>query len=99
MVQIRLTPLNFYSLGDELALFRWIGDVKAVKRTEGSRNSFILYFQSSRISNKDLRELLGIFARHGFEDMAQLAQFRSKRNESWFADPGRYWHEGVFASH
>jgi len=42
-----------------------------------------------------LIDLLALFSRYRIP-MGQLAQFRTTRNESWFAAPQMYWHTRVF---
>lgn len=50
---------------------------------------------SSRLSEASLRDLLALFTRYEIP-MAQLAQFRTSKNEHWFAAPNMYWHKRVF---
>jgi hypothetical protein len=79
-----------------LSLFRWIKEIKGITRVGGAGNSLVMHLRSSRISNKDLRELIGIFVRYKFKKMSQLAQFLNGTNQSWFNDPRAYWHRRVF---
>jgi len=68
--------------------------ISAVKKVEMLGANLFLTVPST-FSSKSLRELLGLFFRYKI-DMKQLAQFRTKKNSSWFHDPGRYWFRKVF---
>jgi hypothetical protein len=98
MPQIVLSPLLFYCPGDERTLFRWIKEIKSVIRVEGVGDSLVLHFRTIRISNRDLRELIGLFARYKFRSMSQLAQFQSRSNGGWFTDSHKLWHRQIFPS-
>jgi hypothetical protein len=84
----------FYSEGDELSFFAWVGKIKAIRRWEG-RGDCILLHVPRRVSGKELRELLALFYRYRI-DMGQLAQFQTPANDGWFADPKKDWHKLVF---
>ncbi len=49
------------------------------------------------MSNESLRELIALFERYRIP-MGQLAQFKTSRNESWFADPRAFWYRPVFGT-
>jgi hypothetical protein len=43
-----------------------------------------------------LRDLIALFERYRISDAAQLAQFLSDSNKSWFADPQKFWYKNIF---
>jgi hypothetical protein len=85
----------FYSPADEAAFFRFAESIKAIRRTEGVRDSIVLQV-ASRISHESLRDLIALFERYRIRRMSQLAQFLSPSNRSWFADPKKFWYKKVF---
>ena len=91
MVRLNCSGVTFGSQLDEKHLFSWASAIPCVVRWEQDT----LVVRSSRISEENLRELLALFWRYKIP-MAQLAQFRSKKNMTWFASPKAYWHEKVF---
>ena len=54
-----------------------------------------LVVKSLNLGQASLRDLLALFFRYRIP-MRQLAQFRSAKNEKWFAAPIMYWHTAVF---
>jgi len=86
--------VKFFSQGDELLFFSWLDKIKVIRRWEGKGESIMLHV-SSRMSARDLRELLALFHRYKV-DMRQLAQFQSASTRAWFAGPLKYWHKRVF---
>jgi hypothetical protein len=52
----------------------------------------------SRISDRSLRELIGLFFRYRIA-VRQLAILQNKRNAAWFCDPEAYWHRRIFRAH
>jgi hypothetical protein len=49
----------------------------------------------TNLSHASLTDLLALFSRYQIP-MSQFAQFRTARNEGWFAAPQTYWHGRVF---
>ncbi|MEM8515064.1 hypothetical protein RCH14_004419 [Massilia sp. MP_M2] len=49
----------------------------------------------TNLSQAFLEDLLALFSRYQIP-MAQLAQFRTSKNEDWFAAQKMYWHNRVF---
>lgn len=85
----------YYSQGDEAAFFNWIASIPCIETIEGMGEELHLHIRQSRISDKNLRELIGLFRRYDIS-MRQLAQFKTSRNEKWFAAPQMYWFKRVF---
>jgi hypothetical protein len=91
MVRLDCSGICFGSYLDEKHLFEWAVEIPGVLRWE--QDTLVV---RSRLSAAGLRDLLGLFRRYRIP-MAQLAQFRTARNEAWFAEPASYWHAKVFA--
>lgn len=87
--------ITYYSQGDEAAFFNWIASITCIDAIEGMGDELHLHFRQRRVSDKNLRELIGLFHRYGVS-MRQLAQFKTPRNERWFAAPQMYWFKRVF---
>ena len=96
MPTLECKRVMFYSPADEAAFFRFVEDIKAVRRIEGVRDSIVLHI-ASRISQESLRDLIALFERYRISRMSQLAQFLSPSNRTWFADPKKFWHKKVFS--
>jgi len=86
---------RFYSHLDEGMFFGALEKIAGVKKME-ARGADLFLHVSSRLSDKALRELLGLFFRYGV-DMRQLAIFITEKNRSWFYGPEKYWFESVFS--
>ena len=72
----------------------------ALKKISGVKNIRgqgwdLLFTVPSKVSEKTLRELLGLFFRYKV-DMRQLAQFTTEKNKAWFESPKAYWFAKVF---
>ena len=85
----------FYSQLDEGMFFDALKKISAVRKIEGSSSDLFLSV-SARLSDKALRELLGLFFRYQI-DMSQLAQFATTKNQKWFRTSDAYWAKSVFA--
>ena len=85
--------VTFYSPGDEEAFFNWLSSIKGVKRYEYGEDGLRLY--TSRVTNSDLWELIGLFYRYNV-DMKQLRQFITGRNERHFRVAGAFWYTKIF---
>jgi hypothetical protein len=93
MPVLKCHKTTFYSQLDEEMFFHALKQISGVKKVEG----WDLFFAvPSRLSNKTLRELLGLFFRYKV-DMRQLAQFLTKSNRAWFHSPDAYWFKKVFS--
>ncbi len=90
MVYLDCSGIYFGSQLDEKHLFDWAMEIPGVMRWE--QDSLVV---RNELSQPSLRELLALFSRYQLP-MAQLAQFRTRRNEDWFAAPQAYWHARVF---
>lgn len=96
MKLIIISP-RFYSPKDEDAFFNWLESISAIKSIDGAGKELHITFKSKKISDKGLRDLIGLFYRYKI-DMKQLQQFENDSNMSWFKQPIKYWYEGVFGS-
>ena len=85
----------FYSQLDETLFFDGLKEISAVKKLEGVGSDLLLSVPS-RLPDKALRELLGLFFRYHV-DMRQLAPFLTEKNQLWFHDPEKYWFKKVFS--
>lgn len=92
MVHLDCSGVWFGSQLDEKHLFQWASEIPGFLRWE--QGTLVI---RSRLSEASLRDLLSLFSRYEIP-MAQLAQFRTSKNEHWFAAPHMYWHERVFGS-
>lgn len=90
MIHLDCSGVRFGSQRDEKHLFEWAMEISGVLRWE--QDTLVV---RRNLSQASLRDLLALFSRYQIS-MAQLAQFRTTRNESWFAAPQMYWHSRVF---
>jgi len=88
--------MMFYSQLDEEMFFDALKKISAVKKIEGIGSDLLLSVPS-RLSDKALRELLGLFFRYEI-DMRQLASFVTEKNRPWFRGPETYWFKKVFST-
>jgi hypothetical protein len=95
MPTLKCSDTMFYSPLDEGMFFDALNKITAIKKIEG-RGSDLFLSVPSRLSNKALRELLGLFFRYNV-DMRQLARFLTAENRSWFLGRETYWFKRVFA--
>ena len=95
MPVLKCHKTTFYSHLDEAMFFGALKKIPAVMKIEGRGPDLFLSVRS-RLSDKTLRELLGLFFRYGV-DMRQLAPFRTEKNHVWFSSPDSYWFKKVFA--
>ena len=93
---LRCKRVGFYSEEDEMLFHEWLRRIRAVRKVDHDTDTTLVHVQS-RVSRRDLWELLGVFERYHI-DMRQLAQFRTRTNEEWFADPKMYFHKKVFGT-
>jgi len=90
MVRLDCSGVWFGSYLDEKHLFEWAAEIPGFLRWE--QDTLVV---RSRLSEASLRDILSLFSRYEIP-MAQLAQFRTPKNEEWFAAPQMYWHKKVF---
>jgi hypothetical protein len=91
---LKCHQLTFNSQLDEEMFFYGLGKISAVKKIEGVGQD-VLVSVPAKISDKALRELLGLFFRYEV-DLRQLAPFLTEKNRSWFCGPEAYWYKKVF---
>ena len=90
MIRLDCSGVWFGSQLDEKHLFEWATEISGFLRWE--QDTLVM---RSRISEASLRDLLSLFSRYEIP-MAQLAQFRTPKNEHWFIASHMYWHERGF---
>lgn len=90
MINLDCSGTEFGSQLDEKHLFEWAVEIPGVLRWE--QDTLVV---RASLSQASLRDVIALFSRYQIP-MAQLAQFRTKKNEMWFAAPGMYWHGRVF---
>lgn len=90
MVYLDCSGVVFCSLRDEKHLFEWAMEIAGVLRWE--QDTLVV---RTNLSQASLRDLLAMFSQYGIP-MGQLAQFRTLKNDAWFAAPQMYWHARVF---
>lgn len=95
MIELECKAVLFYSAQDEASFFIWAESISAVSSVFGKGQSIYLSVRSKSISAKSLRELIGLFQRYGVS-MHQLAQFRTEKNQGWFADTRTFWFRSTF---
>lgn len=96
MIELECRQVTFYSQHDEACFFAWAEAIPAISSVSGRGQSVLLTVKSKSISDRSLRELLALFQRYKIS-MRQLAQFRSLKNQAWFAVPDKFWSKSVFA--
>jgi hypothetical protein len=95
-LQITVRGPTFFSANDESAMFEWLHKIK-ILTVEGI-GADLCFKLRRRPTDGQLRDLLALFFRYGL-NMRPLAALRTPANESWFADPAKYWFAAVFAEH
>ena len=90
MIYLDCSGVLFGSQLDEKHLFEWAMEIPGVIRWEQAT-----LVAKTNLSQASLRDLLALFSRYQIP-MAQLSQFRTSKNEDWFAAPKMYWHSRVF---
>jgi hypothetical protein len=95
LAQIVVQEGQYFSPSDEKAFFEWLQSIPGVKSVAGTPEGLVIELRSRRMSRTALYELLALHARYGLP-MNALAQFKTAENESWFADPKKYWYQHVF---
>jgi hypothetical protein len=95
MPQLTCQRVQFYSAADEAAFFRFAESIDGVVSVRGTADSIVLDL-ASEPSDQALRDLIALFERYRISDAAQLTQFLSASNKSWFADPQKFWYKNIF---
>ena len=95
MPTLKCSNTVFFSDLDERMFFDALKKISAVKKIEG-RGPDLFLSVPSHLSDKALRELLGLFFRYDV-DMRQLAHFLTPKNRSWFRGREKFWFKRVFA--
>ncbi|QOL50109.1 hypothetical protein [Massilia litorea] len=90
MIYLDCSGVHFGSQLDEKHLFEWAMEISGVLRWE--QDTLVV---RTNLSQASLRDLLALFSRYQIP-MAQLSQFRTSKNEDWFAAPKTYWYNRVF---
>ncbi|MFL6659835.1 MAG: hypothetical protein ACJ8GW_17265 [Massilia sp.] len=92
MVRLDCSGVRFYSQNDEKHLFGWALDIAGVLRWE--QDTLVV---RNALSQASILDLVALFRRYKIS-MTQLAQFRTAKNEQWFADPRMHWYKPVFGA-
>lgn len=92
MIYLDCSGVYFGSRLDEKHMFEWAMEIPGVLRWE--HDTLVV---RTNLSQASLRGLLALFSRYGIP-MGQLAQFRTAKNEAWFAAPHMVWHARVFGT-
>lgn len=95
MIELECKAVLFYSARDEASFFAWAESISAVSSVFGKDQNIYLCVKSQYISDRSLRELISLFQRYKVS-MCQLAQFRTEKNQGWFADAGAFWFRSTF---
>lgn len=91
MIKIDTSPVRYYSQLDEKSFFEWAIEIPCVKSIDGG----FLHIRSSRISERNLRDLIAIMYRYKLS-MSQLQVFCNSSNEHWFKSEKSFWYKSVF---
>jgi hypothetical protein len=84
-------------MGDERAFFEWLERIEATQVVYGRGREIVISLRPDEVSEQSLREFIAVFYRYEVQ-MAQLQQFASPSNESWFKKRNSYWYTKVFGS-
>jgi hypothetical protein len=95
MPQLTCQRVQFYSAADEAAFFRFAESIDGIVSVHGIGDSIVLDL-ASEPSEQALRDLIALFERYRIIRAAQLVQFLSDSNKSWFADPQKFWYKNIF---
>ena len=95
MPQLTCQRVQFYSAAAEAAFVRFAEGIDGIVSVRGSADSIVLDL-ASEPSDQALRDVIPLFERYRISDAAQLAQFLSDSNKSWFADPQKVWYNNIF---
>ncbi|KRB80757.1 hypothetical protein ASE00_17155 [Sphingomonas sp. Root710] len=92
---------GYGSINDETAFFEWLAKISCVASFKGLNEHGVslvrVTLNTPTPSNADLQDFVALHRRYE-RDMTSLAQFLTPANQSWFADPNKYWFEAVFGS-
>ena len=94
MAIIKFKGPEYFSQGDERALFEWLTRLKCVREVGGTGPYTEIRLRRSRLSNDDFRELLAIFHRYGI-DKRVLRPF-ARKEMKWVWNRTAYWYHGLF---
>jgi hypothetical protein len=86
---------RYWSRKDEDAFFLWLQSIPGVTRVKGVGTQLIVSLRSKRLSDRALRDLIGLHMRYGLP-MRSLAQFETPQNRLWFRSKQMYWYRKVF---
>src|SRR4051812_7367532 len=95
MIELDCKAVQFYSSEDEASFFSWAESIAAVSSISGTGPSIRLAVKRKSISDRSLRELIGLFQRYNIS-MRQLVQFETEKNKRWFAEPSAFWFRSTF---
>jgi len=94
-IELRAERIQFLSDLDEESFFRCLDRMVSFLSYEGEGDAVKIVVKSDKLSDGDLRNLLGLFSRYGV-DMRQLVVFVGTDNEVWMRNPEAYWFRTMF---
>jgi hypothetical protein len=94
MPHLNCPQITFYSHADEAGFFAALAAIKSIRKVNGDGDRIVISIPS-RLSEKALRDLIGVFHRYEI-DMTQLRQFETSANREWLRDSAAFWFTGMF---
>jgi len=91
MLEIDTTSVHYFSVRDETNFYDWLKEIKCLE----SFKRGIAVVDPDKADHSQLLELIAALYRYNVP-MHPLRDLKNSRNEEWFADPIRYWHDAVF---
>jgi hypothetical protein len=86
MIELDCKAVQFYSSDDEASFFSWAESISAVSFISGTGPSIRLAVKRKSISDRSLRELIGLFQRYNIS-MRQLCNLKLRRTRGGSLSP------------
>jgi len=80
---------------EEDFFFECLYKMKSVVNIEGAGDELYLDFKSRKLSDYELKGLIGLFYRYNV-NMKQLQMFVNEKNSEWIKDKKAYWYKRIF---
>jgi hypothetical protein len=98
-ISVRLHKVQFFSYGDENAMFAWIKTIKSVTSVTGAGQYIVLNVSLHRINDKDLQELIGLLNRYRKPLSLLRPLLKHKDFGNWLRNKEAFWFKrlGAFA--
>jgi len=87
--------VRYNSIVEENFFFECLYKIKSIVNIEGAGDELYLDFKNTKISDYELKGLIGLFYRYKV-NMEQLQMFISEKNKKWVKDKKAYWHKRMF---